>query len=78
MAKITNKSTRRYRMQFTMSRESFELYQALLCRASELGLVVDFATDFESWFAGQLDQVRHELQTHENTSVEVRGDNDTE
>jgi hypothetical protein len=78
MAFISEKCTRRYRMQFSMRRESYELYQALLCRASELGVVIDFASDFEIWFAGQLDQVRHELQTLELKSVKKGGTHDTE
>ena len=77
MAFISEKSTRRYRMQFTMRRESYELYQALLCRASELGVAIDFASDFDTWFAGQLDQVRHELQTLDIKSVGSGGGHET-
>jgi hypothetical protein len=78
MASITKKNNRRYRVQFTMRRELYETYHELLERASELRVVIDFVSDFETWFAGQLDQVRHELQTLEFKSVEDGGDNDAE
>lgn len=61
MASITQKSNRRYRVQFTMRRELYETYQMLLERASELRVVIDFAYDFEEWFSNQLEQVSQEL-----------------
>lgn len=78
MATILEKNSRRYRMQFSMRRELYEQYQTLLSRANEVGVVIDFSSDFETWFAGQLDQVRHELQVFDITSVEVGGNDDTE
>lgn len=78
MATILEKNTRRYRMQFSMRRELYEQYQTLLSRASEIGVVIDLSSDFDSWFAGQLDQVRQELQALEITSVEAGGGHDTE
>lgn len=61
MASITQKNNRRYRVQFTMSRELYETYQALLERASEQRVVIDFSHDFEEWFSNQLEQVSREL-----------------
>lgn len=78
MATILEKNTRRYRMQFSMRRELYEQYQTLLSRASEIGVVIDFTSDFDTWFAGQLDQVRQQLQTLEITSVEAGGGHDAE
>lgn len=73
MATISEKNTRRYRIQFTMHRELYEHYQTLQNRASELGVIIDFVSDFETWFAGQLDQVRHKLHDLEFNSAEMGG-----
>lgn len=75
MASITQKNNRRYRVQFTMRRELYETYQALLERASELRVVIDFSHDFEEWFSNQLEQVSHELgklETHSQRSSRPR------
>ena len=62
MARITQKNSRRYRVQFTMRRELHDKYEANLARAEKLQLVIDFGNDFEDWFANQLDQIGQELQ----------------
>ena len=62
MAHITQKNSRRYRVQFTMRRELHEMYEAHLARAEKLQLVIDFGLDFEDWFANQLDQIGQELE----------------
>lgn len=62
MAHITQKSSRRYRVQFTMRRELHEMYEAHLARAEKLQLVIDFSHDFEEWFANQLNQIGQELE----------------
>jgi hypothetical protein len=78
MATITQKNNRRYRIQFTMRSELYAHYQTVLSKASELGVVIDFSSDFEVWFAGQLDQIRHKLKTFELRSVEKGGDYDAD
>ena len=62
MARITQKNSRRYRVQFTMRRELHEMYEAHLARAEKLQLVIDFGPDFEGWFANQLNQIGQDLQ----------------
>ena len=62
MAHITQKNSRRYRVQFTMRRELHEKYEAHLARAEKLQLVIDFGHDFEGWFANQLNQIGQELE----------------
>lgn len=68
MATIVEKNTRRYRVQFTMSRPLHQSYEGALERARKLGLVIDFSRDFEKWFANQLEQVSRELQQLEDES----------
>jgi hypothetical protein len=66
MAVISEKNTRRYRVQFTMSRTLHQAYEASLERASSLNVVIDFSRDFEKWFSNQLEQVARELQQLED------------
>jgi len=61
MARITAKNNRRYRVQFTMRRELYEIYEAYLTRAAALHLLIDFGHDFEEWFENQIQQVGQEL-----------------
>jgi multidrug efflux pump subunit AcrA (membrane-fusion protein) len=62
MAIITEKNTRRYRVQFTLSRALYQSYEASLEHARKLGVVIDFMRDFSKFFAAQLEQVTKELQ----------------
>lgn len=62
MAIISEKHTRRNRVQFTMTRQMYEAHQRNLDLARELGAIVDFNRDFERWFGGQVEQVAKELQ----------------
>jgi len=73
MASITEKNTRRYRVQFTMSRSLFQLYEANMARAANLHLIIDFSRDFEKWFSGQMEQVTRELQQLEAASGRQEG-----
>jgi len=61
MATITEKQTRRNRVQFTMPRQLYEAHQQNLELAKVLGAIVDFNKDFERWFSSQVDQVSKEL-----------------
>ena len=61
MARITEKNSRRFRVQFTMHRELYELYEASQIRAASQCLIIDFNQDFEDWFGQQLQQVQKEL-----------------
>ena len=62
MACITQKKGRRYRIQFTMKRELFTIYQESLDLAEKLGVVINFGHDFEEWFGNQLAEIKHELE----------------
>ena len=61
MAIITEKQTRRNRVQFTMPRQLFEAHQRNLELAKELGAIIDFNRDFERWVFSQIEQVAKEL-----------------
>jgi len=66
MATISEKNTRRYRVQFSMSRSLYQQYEATMERANKLNVVIDFGRDFEKWFSNQLEQVARELQQMED------------
>jgi len=66
MATISEKNTRRYRVQFSMSRALYQAYEANMDLANRLKVTIDFTRDFEKWFAVQLDQVARELQQLES------------
>lgn len=61
MARITKKTIRRCRIQFTVHPELHEQYSAHLIQAKALCLHIDFSHDFEEWFKSQLEQVEQEL-----------------
>lgn len=61
MATLTEKVSRRYRVQFTISKQLHCTYTEYLKIADELKLTIDFGRDFDRWFAGQLEQVRRQL-----------------
>jgi hypothetical protein len=73
MASITEKNSRRYRVQFTMSRSLYQVYEANMERAANLHVVIDFSKDFEKWFSGQMEQVSKELQQLESESGRQEG-----
>ena len=62
MACITQKKGRRYRVQFTMKRELFTIFQESLDLAEKLGVVINFGHDFEEWFGNQLAEIKRELE----------------
>jgi hypothetical protein len=62
MARISQKNSRRYRIQFTMRRELFEIYQKNLAQARKLGVVINFGQDFEEWFENQLLQIDQKFE----------------
>lgn len=62
MACITQKKGRRYRIQFTMKRELFEIYQESLELAEKLGVDINFGHDFEEWFGNQLAEIKREFE----------------
>jgi hypothetical protein len=62
MARISQKNNRRYRIQFTMRRELFEIYQKNLARAKKLDVVINFGQDFEEWFENQLLQIKQKFE----------------
>ncbi len=61
MARITKKTIRRCRIQFTVHPELHERYTAQLTLAKTLCLQIDFSHDFEEWFKNQLEQIGQEL-----------------
>lgn len=82
MARIRQKEARRYRVQFTMSKQLWDKYQRNLKLAEELRAEIDFAQDFETWFARQNEQVEHDLSRlrsdiAKHSCVPTARDNDT-
>lgn len=69
MAVIVDKKKRRFRMQFSISKEQHGLHQQCLQRAEELGLSIDFSNDFERWLRTQLEQVNRELMQREQSAA---------
>lgn len=61
MAQVYLKKVRRYRVQITLSKESWELYQDNLAKARNLKAEIDFSRDFEPWFNRQNQVVKAEL-----------------
>ena len=61
MARITEKSGRRCRVQFLPRHDLYERYETAVTRAAALRLLIDFNQDFEAWFDQQLQQVEQEL-----------------
>jgi hypothetical protein len=68
MPKIRHKNDRRYRIQFTLSRDLYQSYQALQERANRLHVIINYGEDFESWFGAQLEKAGQELQRLESKS----------
>lgn len=71
MATIVEKNTRRFRVQFSMSRSLFDNYQQCLLLAEELKVTIDFSRDFEKWFSVQLEQANRELRSLRGQQEEV-------
>lgn len=71
MARISPKNDRRYRIQFTMRRELFEIYQKNLEQAKKLGVVINFGQDFEEWFENQLLQIEEKFKELEAQQSEI-------
>lgn len=69
MAVIVDKKKRRFRMQFSISKEQHGLHQQCLQRAEKLGLTIDFSNDFERWLKSQLEQVNRELLQREQQAA---------
>lgn len=69
MSRITEKPTRRYRVQFTISKEAWSRYMTVETLAAELGQVIDYRTDFERWFLKLLDAVEKELETKKTATA---------
>jgi hypothetical protein len=61
MAKLIHKSTRRRRIQFTLTPELYDANRETVALADELAVVIDYSRDFERWFKAQLEQVTAEL-----------------
>lgn len=61
MSKYIEKKGRRYRTQFTMSRQLWERHQEALLLAAELGITVSVAEDFEKWFSKLVEQIHTDL-----------------
>lgn len=62
MAIITEKQTRRNRVQFSMPKKLYETHQRNLELAKDLGAIIDFNRDFERWFGSQVEQVSKDLE----------------
>jgi len=61
MARITKKTIRRCRIQFTVDPNLHERYTAYLTQAKALCIQIDFSHDFEEWLKNQLEQIGQEL-----------------
>jgi len=61
MSKFIEKKGRRYRTQFTMSRQLWERHQRALLLAAEQNMTVSVADDFERWFSKLVEQVHADL-----------------
>lgn len=72
MATILEKNTRRFRVQFSMSRALYGDYQQCLHLAEELKVTIDFSRDFERWFSVQLEQANRELRRLKGEQEEVK------
>ena len=62
MAKIHVKNPRRYRVQISISKALWGRYKGNLELAKSLGAEIDYAKEFETWFAKQNEQVTAALQ----------------
>lgn len=74
MAQLKKKVAKRCRIQFSMNFALFERYSICRNRAKKLGLLLDMSSDFEAWFAGQLEQI--ELKLEQLDSNEREGQNE--
>jgi len=61
MAKISIKQKRRYRVQISISKKLWEIYNHNLELAKQVGAEIDFSKDFDPWFTKQNDQAHQEL-----------------
>ena len=61
MAHLTQKDSRRFRIQFTLPHPLYELYQQTLERAKKHCASINFGPEFAEWFGNQLEQINREL-----------------
>jgi hypothetical protein len=71
MALVMEKSSRRNRIQFSVSDEMYRKYLASQERAKALRAILDFNRDFEKWLDGQLDQTASKLSEIEQKRVQA-------
>lgn len=71
MSRIAEKPTRRYRVQFSMSKQAWNKYMEAENLAAKMRLVIDYRTDFEKWFVKLIDNIINELQEKKAASEEV-------
>lgn len=62
MAKIRQKSNKRYRVQITPRKEVWDKYSSNQTLAKELKVEIDLSDDFSNWLARQNEQVAQTLQ----------------
>jgi hypothetical protein len=62
MAHVHLKNERRYRVQISLSKEMWGVYQHNLLLARRLKAEIDFSRDFEPWFSRQDQMVKTELE----------------
>lgn len=74
MSRIAERPSRRYRVQFSMTRETWARYMDAENLARELGVVIDYRTDFERWFIKLLDTIVKELQAKKAASPKEAAD----
>lgn len=62
MAKIREKNNKRYRVQISVSKETWEAYSANQQLAGQLKLEIDYSAEFSNWLSRQNEQVARDLQ----------------
>ena len=65
MAHFRKKPDGRCRVQFTLDCELHRRYVACRNRAKKLRYSIEFGSDFEAWFAGEIQEVERQLDEME-------------
>ena len=69
MAQVKRRPQRRRRVQFTLNDELGERYAVCRQRAKKLRLEINFRSDFEVWFAEQLQGIERQLDAIDDQFV---------
>lgn len=69
MARIKEKSSKRHRVQISVSKEVWESYNANQQIATQLKVEIDYSTEFSSWLSRQNEQVSQELRKRQQAEL---------